>query len=145
MSYRICEVSESEKESLAQLRVSAMRDSLVAVGRFDPDRARSRFIEGFDVAATRKIEVAGEMAGFYVLKDRGSHLCLEHLYIEPSYQGKGLGSSVLASLLDQARVQCLPVRLGALRNSRSNQFYVANGFVQTHEEEWDIYYEFRHG
>ena len=36
----------------------------------------------------------------------------------------------------------LPIRLGALKQSESNNFYKNRGFVLTHQEEWDNYYEF---
>lgn len=144
MNYKICEVTESEKEVLAQLRISAMRESLEAIGRFDPARARSRFIDGFDRTATRKIEIGGRLIGFYVLKDKGDHLYLDHLYVHPDFQGNGLGASVLKSVIALAQERNLSLRLGALRGSRSNRFYLAQGFVQTGESEWDLYYEYRH-
>lgn len=34
----------------------------------------------------------------------------------------------------------MTVSLGALRDSPSNRFYQRHGFVQTAEDEWDIYY-----
>lgn len=143
MNYHICEVAENEKESLAQLRISAMRESLEAIGRFDPARARSRFIDGFDRDATRKIEIDGRLIGFYALKDKEDHLYLDHLYIHPDFQGNGLGASILRSVIALAQERKLPLRLGALRGSRSNRFYLAHGFVQTGESEWDLYYEYR--
>jgi len=143
MNYRICKVEEGEEETLAELRIAAMRPSLEAVGRFDPDRARSRFLDNFHRDATRKIEVGGTLAGFYVLKDNADHLYLDHMYIRPELQGNGLGSMILKDIIVEAQERGLPLRLGALRGSRSNRFYQSHGFVQTHEEEWDIYYEYR--
>lgn len=144
MNYQICAVEESEKEVLAQLRIAAMRESLETVGRFDPLRARARFVDGFDCESTRKIKMADGLAGFYVIKDKGDHFYLEHLYVHPDFQGKGIGASILQSLIAVAQNRKLPLRVGALRGSRSNQFYRSHGFIQTHEEEWDIYYEMPH-
>lgn len=143
MNYRIYEVEEDEKEALAELRIAAMRPSLEAVGRFDPDRARSRFLNNFCREATRKVEVDERLAGFYVVKDNIDHLYLDHMYIRSEFQGNGLGSLILKGIIVEAQERGLPLRLGALRGSRSNQFYQSHGFVQTHEEEWDIYYEYR--
>lgn len=143
MNYQLGKVEEHEKEALAQLRISAMRESLEAVGRFDPARARGRFIDCFDRGGTRKIEIDGRLVGFYALKDKGDHFYLDHLYIHPDFQGNGLGASVLASVIALAQERKLPLRLGALRGSRSNKFYLSHGFVQTGESEWDYYYEYR--
>lgn len=145
MDYMICGVSEDEKETLAQLRILAMRESLDAVGRFDPARARARFLDGFDSEATRKLLVGGDLVGFYVVKEKRDHLHLDHLYIVPEYQGKGMGASVLGVIISEARERKMPLRLGALRGSRANTFYQSHGFVQTHADDWDIYYEFRIG
>lgn len=144
MNYQISEVAEHEKEALAQLRISAMRESLEAIGRFDPARARGRFLDSFDRKATRKIEIDGQLIGFYVLKDEGDHLYLDHLYVHPNFQGHGLGASILTAIIEQAQERQLPLRLGALRGSRSNSFYLSHGFAQTGESEWDLFYEYRH-
>ncbi|MCH8551411.1 MAG: GNAT family N-acetyltransferase [Natronospirillum sp.] len=143
MNYQISEVQEHEKESLVQLRISAMRESLEAIGRFDPARARGRFLDAFDREATRKIEIDGQLIGFYVLKDKGDHLYLDHLYVHPDFQGQGLGASALAPIIELAQDRQLPLRLCALRGSRSNSFYLSHGFVQTGESEWDLFYEYR--
>ena len=69
------------------------------------------------------------------------HLYLKHFYLHPDFQSQGLGGRVISSIKRQAAASGLPIRLGALRNSRSNNFYQKHGFTYTHEEEWDIYYE----
>ena len=86
----------------------------------------------------------GKLVGFYVTHNKDDHIHLNHLYFSPEYQGLGLGTKVLAVIKGQAQEIGLPIRLAALRDSRSNGFYKNNGFRYTHEEEWDIYYEFTH-
>lgn len=141
MNYQIWKVEGSEKEALAQLRSVAMRESLEAIGRFDPVRARRRFLDNFNQEGTRKLVIDGRLVGFYALTHKEDHLYLDHLYIHPDFQRNGLGASILASVIALAQAHQLPLRLGALRGSRSNGFYLAHGFVQTGESEWDIYYE----
>lgn len=38
---------EGDAQALATIRVAAMRESLERIGRFDPDRARRRFLDTF--------------------------------------------------------------------------------------------------
>ena len=142
MRYLISDVSAGEAELLADLRIAAMKESLVAIGRFEPQRARGRFMETFCPGLTKKILVDGVLAGFYVVTPKEDCLYLDHLYIHPDCQGGNIGGSVLQRIIRLAESQCLPVRLGALRSSRSNNFYQSHGFVKTHEDEWDIYYEY---
>lgn len=75
-----------------------------------------------------------------LIRPEPDHLLLDHFYIVPLHQGKGVGAAVLDTILSDADTQALPVRLGALRGSGSNRFYQRHGFVKTHESEWDIYY-----
>ncbi len=142
MGYIIAKVDDSDGESLAQLRISAMKESLEFIGRFDPQRARNRFLEKFSKERTRKIMVEDKLAGFYVLNINADHLHIDHLYLHPDYQGYGFGGSILSLIKQRAKSEGLSIRLGALRESRSNDFYKKHGFRYTHEEEWDIYYEF---
>lgn len=133
-------VSAADGEALAALRVEAMRPSLERVGRFDPQRARVRFLDGFSPEHTRQILKDGERVGFFVLKPRADGLVLEHLYIRPPHQGLGIGAAVLRSVFAEADARGLEVRVGALTQSDSNRFYVRHGFVLESQAEFDNHY-----
>ncbi len=129
-----------DAEALVQLRIAAMRESLERVGRFDPVRARDRFLSGFVPAATHLIERDGQRVGFFVVQQQADLLLLDHLYIHPDYQGQGIGAAVLAHVFAQADGLGLPVRVGALRESDSNRFYARHGFQLVETGEFDNYY-----
>jgi len=129
-----------DAEQLVALRIAAMRDSLTRIGRFDPQRARERFLSGYSPAYTRHIALAGRRVGFVVVRPQRNALLLDHLYIHPSSQGQGLGAIVLARIIAEARAQGLPLRVGALRDSDSNRFYLRHGFKLVAQEEFDNYY-----
>lgn len=131
---------EDDAEQLVALRIAAMRDSLMRIGRFDPQRARERFLSGYSPAHTRHITLAGRRVGFVVVKPEPNALLLDHLYIHPSSQGQGLGAIVLARIIAEAGAQGLPLEVGALRDSDSNRFYLRHGFKLVAQEEFDNYY-----
>lgn len=133
-------IQPSDFETLVEIRIEAMRESLERVGRFDPLRARERFRSGFSPQFTRYIEVADERVGFVVVKPMIDGLLLDHLYIKQSAQGAGVGSTVLRQVFREADVTGLPVRVGALRESASNRFYVRHGFQFVESDEFDNYY-----
>lgn len=133
-------VTKSDADCLAELRVRAMEESLEAVGRFDPIRAKNRFLENFDPLFTREILVNTERVGFIVVKEVEDYLYLDHLYIDPQYQSKGFGAAVLKQVFNDADIRNRAIRLGALKESRSNDFYRRHGFVFTNSSEWDNYY-----
>lgn len=117
-----------------------MRESLERLGRFDPERARDRFLAGFDAHSTRRIEVSGQLVGFVVIKDHRSELLLDHLYVRPSAQGAGIGSEVLTQIFREADELGSPIKVGALKESASNRFYIRHGFVFVESGEFDNYY-----
>ena len=132
--------SLADGEALASLRVAAMRESLERIGRYDPQRARQRFLATFDPDCTWQLHHGGALAGFYVLRPQAEHLLLDHLYLDPEYQRQGLGAAVLARVFAEADAAGKSVRVGALRGSEANRFYVRHGFVPDGEEEFDLYY-----
>ena len=131
-------VTAADFDSLAELRVAAMRASLEHLGRFDPVRARERLRNSFYPENTHRILCDSIPVGFYTFRPVPEGLRLEHLYVHPDFQNRGIGSQVLAKLL--AVAQNLPVHVGALRDSPSNRFYLRHGFTKVGESEWDITY-----
>lgn len=134
------DVQPSDFKALVAIRIEAMRKSLERIARFDPVRARERFRSGFSPEHTRHIVVDGERVGFVVVKPQSDALLLDHLYVRPSSQGRGIGAAVLAHVFAEADTSALPVLVGALRDSDSNRFYVRHGFQLVEHGEFDSYY-----
>jgi GNAT superfamily N-acetyltransferase len=135
-------VAEADFEAMVALRIRAMRPSLEALGRFDPERARQRLAEAFAPAHMRHIVRGGERLGFATLKPlpAGTALELDHLYIEPGHQGRGIGAWVLDWAMSRADHARLPLLVEAVKGSDANRFYRRHGFVQTGLGEWEVHY-----
>lgn len=134
--------SAEDAEALADLRVDFMRPSLEALGRFDPERARERFLASFDPDTTQKIDMGGELIGFYAVKEFDDHLYLDNLYLRGAEQGRGVGSMIIGMIKEQASKRSLPIRLIALIGSDANGFYIRHGFKLIEVNEFDNHYEF---
>jgi len=133
-------VTDADFDRLADLRVAAMRESLERVGRFNTERARERLRRCFSPEHTRCIVFEGKTVGFYAVLPSPEGLRLDHLYIHPDFQGRGIGGAVLKMIAQEADRDSTPILVGALKESASNQFYQRHGFEKTGESEWDIYY-----
>lgn len=133
-------VAGDDFDALAEIRIAAMRESLERVGRFDSARARERLRKSFYPEQTWFILLDGREVGFYTFRPDEDCLLLDHLYVHPTSQSQGVGSYVMRRLIAEAEERRMPICLGALRGSASNDFYRRHGFVQTSEDEWDIYY-----
>jgi GNAT superfamily N-acetyltransferase len=132
--------NESDFEALVAIRIEAMRESLERIGRFDTVRARERFRVGFSPEDTKHIVVGADRVGFLATKPQKQNLLLDHLYIKPAHQGRGVGAKVLQLVFAQAKSLRLPVKVGALRESESNRFYERHGFQLVEQGEFDNYY-----
>lgn len=126
---------------LASLRLEAMRESLDAVGRFDPERSIKRFKSSFASENTTSVLVDHALVGFFSVSEKSDHLYLDHLYIDPKWQSQGVGTRILNHLIAYSDDKHLPIRVGVLKESRANAFYIKHGFQATKTTEWDTYYQ----
>jgi GNAT superfamily N-acetyltransferase len=115
-----------------------MNPQLERIGRLDPERSAARFAGEFRPGVTRLIHADGAFAGCVTFHADGDAWVLEHFYLRPELQGRGLGAEVLRRLLAEAGDAA--VRLSVLVDSDANRFYPRHGFVETHREAFDIYY-----
>lgn len=132
--------AEADFERLLDLRIRVLRPHLERVGRFDPERARRYFRDGYDPTHLRLILVDGGFAGCVALKPDGDGLVLEHFYLDDAVQGRGIGGAVLRLLLAEADAAGKPVRLGVLKGSPAARLYRRHGFAWTHDEPYDDCY-----
>jgi tRNA(Leu) C34 or U34 (ribose-2'-O)-methylase TrmL/N-acetylglutamate synthase-like GNAT family acetyltransferase len=119
-----------------------MQPSLESIGRFDPARAKARLLDNFQPHNTWLVKDGNALVGFYVLIEEEHRLHLDHLYVQPNQQGKGIGGLVIDRVIARAQLLRLPIELAALKESPANEFYKAKGFRLTHQEQWDNYYQY---
>lgn len=130
-----------DAQILADLRAVAMKPSLEAIGRYDEQRVRARFLDTFVPTDTTKLIIDQQLIGFYVIRKQTAHWVLDHLYLIQDKQGQHIGGTLMQEWLAAADQEGVLVRVGALRNSPANRFYQKHGFVLTHETSLDCYYE----
>ncbi|MFI8828330.1 GNAT family N-acetyltransferase [Streptomyces sp. NPDC053431] len=127
-------------ERICELRAEVMRDDLVRLGRYDEHRVRRRFRDGFSPAHTWVVEAEGAFAGCLTVRpyEHGDGLYLEHFYLAPEVQGRGLGTAVLRALLARADAESAPVRLVVVQGSAARRLYEREGFTVESEDPIDV-------
>jgi GNAT superfamily N-acetyltransferase len=139
----------SDVEPIAELRAVVLRDDLERLGRYDERRVRQRLRDGFLPQYTSVVLAggpehgaeagAGEPAGCVTLRPAdGGGLWLEHFYLAPRLQGRGLGSAVLRSLLQRTDADGVPVRMIVLQGSAAQRLYERHGFTVEAEDPIDV-------
>ena len=134
--------SADDLEALTELRLRVMAESFNRIGRFDPERARAWFADTYRPEATRRIVVGEETAGCVAFYETAPGvLKLEHFYLQPHWQGRGLGAGVLNLLLAEADAVGARVILTVLRQSDAQRLYDRRGFLVTGHDDLDVYME----
>lgn len=129
-------VADADFEAMLALRTEALRESLMRLGRFNPDVARARLRAQFRSEWMRHLVLDGRRVGYFTVEPSEGELRLHHLYLTPVAQGQGIGAWVL----DRIKAQGRPITLAALRESRANDFYRRHGFEVVEEQAFDIEY-----
>ncbi|MBO4254471.1 GNAT family N-acetyltransferase [Streptomyces griseorubiginosus] len=131
--------SAADVDAVAELRAQVMRRDLERLGRYDEHRVRQRLRDGFVPAHTWVIEVGGAFAGCVALRPAQDAHWLEHFYLDPALQGRGIGSAVLSTLLERHDRDDAPIRLNVLRGSPAQRLYERHGFRVESEDPVDVF------
>ena len=126
-------------EPIAELRAVVLRDDLERLGRFDEQRVRQRLRDGFSPERTTIVLVDDEPAGCFTLRPAEDGLWLEHLYLDPRHQGRGIGTAVLRTVLARTDADGMTVRLNVLRGSAARRLYERHGFTPDSEDAVDVF------
>ncbi|MEU4462486.1 GNAT family N-acetyltransferase [Streptomyces sp. NPDC024017] len=129
----------ADVEAIAELRAVVMRPDLERLGRYDEHRVRQRLRDGFSPQHTSIIMTASTFAGSVTLRPSGNGHWLEHFYLAPALQGRGLGSAVLRTLLSRTDTSGDLVRLNVLQDSPARHLYERHGFTVETQDEIDIF------
>lgn len=122
---------------MAELRAVVMRPDLERLGVFDPQRVRQRFLDAYEPSDTRVITVDGRASGLVALRAAEDGWWLEHFYLSPEVQGRGVGHAVLETLLVMRDER--PYRLNVLQGSAARRLYERFGFVAYQEDDVDVF------
>ena len=138
MAWNLRPSAASDATWIAELRAIVLRDDLERLGRYDPVRVRRRFLDAFDPSSTRVIVIDGADAGSIALRpDDEVSVWIEHFYLDPRMQGRGIGSGVLAQVLAEGLGSRF--RLDVLQGSPARRLYERAGFVVDSEDEIDVF------
>jgi GNAT superfamily N-acetyltransferase len=129
----------ADVEAIAELRARVMRPDLERLGRFDEHRVRQRLRDSFSPQYTSVIVADGAFAGCVTRRPAEDGRYLEHFYLAPELQGRGLGSAVLRTLLERTDADGVPVRLTVLQGSAARRLYERHGFTLEAQDPIDVH------
>lgn len=104
---------------------------------------RAKFDEFYDMAATSIIIEDDTEIGWMAVRHHLDHVELEHLYLDQSHQGRGIGSAILRGIIAKAEASDLPLRLSTAKMNRARRLYRRLGFIEVGSDEFKVYMERR--
>ena len=139
LTWTLRPATPDDVEPVAELRAVVMRPDLERLGRFDEHRVRQRFRDAFVAEQLSVIVVEGRFAGCVALRPAEDGHWLEHFFVDPGLQGRGLGSAVLRTLLARTDADGVTVRLNVLQGSQARRLYERHGFTTESEDPVDVF------
>ncbi|MGY0055738.1 N-acetyltransferase family protein [Streptomyces sp. LZ34] len=138
MEWALRPAEPADVEAIAELRATVMRPDLERLGRFDEHRVRQRLRDSFSPRHTSVIVADGAFAGCVTVRPAEDGRWLEHFYLAPGLQGRGLGSAVLRTLLKRIDADGVLVRLNVLQGSAARRLYERHGFTVEVQDPIDV-------
>jgi GNAT superfamily N-acetyltransferase len=90
----------------------------------------TKFREYFDPQSTKIIQVDGLDIGMLQVRDREDCIYLGDIQLDREYRNKGIGTSLIESVIRSAIVANKPVRLRVLRGNPAKKLYIRLGFKE---------------
>jgi ribosomal protein S18 acetylase RimI-like enzyme len=127
------------------LHHAVYRDVVIAqFGRWDEREQDDWFINKWNPSMVQIIETGGAAIGCMSIEEREDHLFLVEIELLPRFQGKGIGSQLIASAMRSAADQRRSLRLQVLhKNERARSLYERLGFAVYGKNETHLLMEYR--
>jgi GNAT superfamily N-acetyltransferase len=117
------------------LMKAALQEYVVQTWGWDEEWQQAHFWGRFDPAHRQIIVCDAQDIGVLTVEEHPDQILLGQIYILPAYQGQGIGTALIRSLLQRGAERGLPVCLRVLKVNPARQLYDRLGFVVTAETE----------
>jgi ribosomal protein S18 acetylase RimI-like enzyme len=124
--------SGRDLEFLYALYCSTMRGVIEQTWGWDATWQRANFQRRFDVCTVSIIEAGSRSVGSLWLEQRPDSLYIHDVQVAPLQQGRGIGTAVIETVIEQGADRGLPIVLSVLlANPRARDLYERLGFRVT--------------
>lgn len=125
---------------LLALKEAAMRRYVEQVWGWDDAEQVAYFDERFVPERWQIIQVEGQDAGVLIVEEDAEQVYLAEIEVLPAWQGRGIGTAAIGSLIERASTAGKPVTLRVLHvNKRARALYERLGFRPYKEIDTHVY------
>jgi len=130
--------SADDRDFLFKVNRITMRAYVDATWGWDDDEQVAFFDDHFDPERCEIVQAENEDIGVLTVEERADEIYLAEIQLLPQWQARGIGSSIIRSLLERGATAGKPVTLRVLHsNPRAATLYESLGFaafrrIETH-------------
>jgi GNAT superfamily N-acetyltransferase len=132
VSYVLRPAGPDDSAELLEIHRGAFRQLVET--RFSWDPREQRRIVHESITGSQIIEIGGSAVGQLILETSEDCLFIKRIMLQPSWQGQGIGQSIVSEVMAQATRASLPVTLSVWENNAARRLYERLGFWVTHQE-----------
>ncbi len=118
-----------------EVKKSALGPYIEQVFGWNEEQQQGFYAEEYDMEATQVVLQDGQPIGWVASHLEEQNQIIDHVYLLPEYQGKGIGNQVLAMVLVEADIHGYSSKLDVLKVNRARRLYERSGFVITGSNE----------
>jgi ribosomal protein S18 acetylase RimI-like enzyme len=123
--------SNDDRDFAFELNRVTMREYVEATWGWDDAEQEALFDEHFDPADCEIVRVGQTDIGLLAVQEHDDELHLAGIYLLPEWQSRGIGSSIVRSVLARGAASAKPVLLRVLHsNPRAEALYERLGFTR---------------
>lgn len=129
--YRLRPACPADREFFFSTREAAFRPYLEAISGWDEAHQRALADREFTGLPIQIIESGASAVGYLCVLHQEGHDFLDEIALLPEWQGRGLGSSLIGMVMNDAARRGVPLRLSVLFNNPALGLYERLGFRVT--------------
>lgn len=143
MIYCLRSVTETDKDFLYNIKKASIKEYVEKIWGWDEEYQIKDFESDFIPENFKIIMVEGKDIGFIRVNEEPSNINITEIHILPDYQGRGIGRSVIKSIIEDASDKMKTVTIGCfIANQRAKKLYERLGFkvVRTTDTHYEMLY-----
>lgn len=143
MRYHLTPATPADGPWLEALRRAAYQELFLATwGHWDEARHQRQWADCWARGDIQLVEFGGERIGMIQLHEHADRVEISEIQIQPSAQGRGIGSRLVRDVQAQAHTQRRKVSLSTgLANHRAVRLYERLGFTEASRSDTHVHME----
>jgi GNAT superfamily N-acetyltransferase len=124
-----------------QLYRETMRYITERLPDFDEARHKANFVKGFVPEEVSIIVYGSKDIGWLQVSESAHEIFLKQMFLQTAFQRQGIGSRMLADLIERGRRARKPLRLGVVKINPAIRLYQRHGFTIASQDDFKFYME----